>query len=174
MAQLGRPGLTAQQKKDLWSRWKLGQSLSEIGRALGKHAASIHGVLKSHGGVAPAARTRARPTLTLNDREEISRGLSAGLSLRTIATGLRRAPSTVSREVERNRGRARYRAASADDRAWVRAKRPKRCHLARHDRLRMVVAEKLQADWAPQQMAAWLRNTCGNDLSMRVSHETIY
>ena len=118
MAQMGRPGLSPGQKKELWRRWKDGQSLSEIGVALGKHAASIHGVLRAFGGIAPPTRSRSERALSSSDREEISRGLVAGLSIRKIAASLRRAPSTISREVARNGGRGEYRATSAEERAW--------------------------------------------------------
>ena len=110
MARLGRPGLSPQQKAELWTRWKAGQSLSDIGRALGEHAASVFGVLLAKGGIAPLARKRSSRSLSLQDREEISRGLIAGLSLRKIAEQLGRSPSTISRKVERNRGRYKYRA----------------------------------------------------------------
>lgn len=174
MAQLGRPGMSAQQKKELWSRWRQGQSLSEIGRALGKQPGSVHGVLSSNGGLTPYVRTRSSRVLSLGDREEISRGLVEGLSVRQIAAQLRRAPSTVSREITRNAGRSRYRAALADDRAWIAAKRPKVCLLAKNEKLRKVVAEKLQEDWSPQQISGWLDTTAGDGTAMRVSHETIY
>ena len=104
MAQMGRPGLSSQQKEELWERWKTGQSLSDIGRALGKHAASVFGVLLSKGGIAPTARTRSRLSLSLQDREEISRGLVSGLSMRKIAEELGRSPSTISREIGRIMG----------------------------------------------------------------------
>ncbi len=105
MAQLGRPGLSVEQKKDLWVRWKAGESLSTIGRALGRHAGSIHGVLASRGGVVPRPRTRSSRVLTSAEREDISRGLAASRSLRSIAYELHRAPSTISREIARNAGR---------------------------------------------------------------------
>jgi len=165
--------LSAQQKKELWCRWRQGQSLSEIGRALGKQPGSIHGILASNGGVSPHVRTRGCRALTLADREEISRGLVEGLSVRAIAERLQRAPSTVSREITRNRGRSKYRAALADDRAWAAAKRPKICLLAKNEKLRKVVAEKLQEDWSPEQISGWLAATRGG-AAMRVSHETIY
>ena len=174
MARTGRPGLSAGQKQALWARWKAGLSLSEIGRALGKHAGSIHGVLASNGGVSPRAATRSRFALTLTDREEISRGLAAGSSLRKIAGQLGRAPSTVSREVRRNHGPSRYRAGRADERAWHEAKRPKLCRLAVRGALRLAVAEKLRADWSPAQIAGWLARTYPEDATMQVSHETIY
>lgn len=118
MAQMGRPGLSASQKAELWQRWKTGQSLSDIGRALGKHAGSVHGVLSSNGGIAPLDRQRSRLALTLDEREEISRGIAAGLSIRRIAAKIGRAPSTVSREIVRHGGRERYRASDADACAW--------------------------------------------------------
>jgi IS30 family transposase len=174
MAQMGRPGLSPGQKKELWCRWKDGQSLTEIGIALGKHPGSIHGVVQAHGGIAPPARSRAERALSNAEREEISRGVVAGLSVRKIAAGLRRAPSTVSREITRNGGRERYRATLADERAWKQARRPKRCHLARHGRLCRLVAGKLKDNWSPQQISSWLALEYGEDPAMRVSHETIY
>lgn len=174
MQQLGRPGLSAQQKTELWSRWRQGQSLSEIGRALGKRAGSIYGVLAAYGGVTPCARSRSARTVSLAEREEISRGLAERQSVRAIATRLTRSPSTVSREIARNGGRAKYRAAQADDRAWALARRPKAFLLARNKRLRHFVAQKLQEDWSPEQVAGWLAATDTGDSAMRVSHETIY
>ena len=130
MAQMGRPGLSSQQKHELWARWKAGQSLSDIGRSLDKHAGSIFGVLHSRGGIAPPARRRSPRSLSVREREEISRGLVSGLSLRLIAAQLGRAPSTISREVGRKKGRRKYRAANADERTWRSACRPKPCRLA--------------------------------------------
>ena len=158
MAQMGRPGLSSQEKQELWARWRAGQSLSDIGRALGKHAASVFGVLLAKGGIASSARIRSRRSLSLQDREEISRGLVAGLSLRKIAEHLGRSASTISREVSRNHGRWKYRATDADERAWRRASRPKPCLLAANRSLQMVVAEKLDDHWSPQQVSGWLRS----------------
>ena len=135
MAQRGRPGLSPEQKRELWSRWKAGESLSEIGRALGKQPGSIHGVVASNGGYVPAVRRRSPRVLTISEREEISRGLAEGASLRRIAGRLHRAPSSISREVARHGGRHRYRAARAEQRAWDRARRPKPCKLAAVPRL---------------------------------------
>ena len=174
MAQMGRPGLSSQQKAELWQRWKAGQSLSDIGRALGKHAASVFGVLLSKGGIAPAARTRSRLSLSLRDREEISRGLIAGFSIRKIAEQLGRSPSTISREINRNQGRQKYRATDADERAWRRALRPKSYLLADNRSLQTVVAKKLADHWSPQQVSGWLKVEYLDDMTMRVSHETIY
>ena len=174
MAQMGRPGLSAADKADLWNRWKNGQSLSDIGRALGKHAGSIHGVVSSNGGVVPVARRRSRLALTIAEREEISRGISAGYSGREIAVMICRSPSTVSREIERHGGRAKYRASEADALAWKYARRPKPCRLATNLKMQKIVARKLQIDWSPEQIAGWLRLKFPNDQSMHVSHETIY
>ena len=174
MAQMGRPGLSAAQKAELWHRWKNGQSLSDIGRALGKHAGSIHGVVSSNGGIAPAARRRSRLALTLAEREEISRGMAANSSIRQIAAMIGRAPSTVSREIARHGGRNKYRASDADSQAWDQARRPKQCRLTMHESLQRVVANKLSLDWSPEQIAGWLKLGFPDDKSMRVSHETIY
>jgi DNA-binding CsgD family transcriptional regulator len=136
VARLGRPGLSAVRKKELWDRWKAGESISDIARALKKPPGSIHGVLKATGGIAPPRRRRSRRKLTLIEREEISRGLASGESMRAIAARLGRSASTVSREVGRNGGRRNYRALKADERAWEQALRPKRRLLAENDRLR--------------------------------------
>lgn len=175
MARTGRPNrTTAQQRREIWQRWKQGQSLSEIGRALGKVPGSVFHVVKANGGFVPAERSRSARVLSLHEREEISRGISAGLSLREIARRVDRAVSTVTREVNRNGGRAGYRAAVADGRAWERACRPKACVLAVDDVLRDVVAAKLGADWSPEQIAGWLRTDPEGLAGRRVSHETIY
>jgi len=174
MAEPGQWGLSAQQKQELWQRWRAGQSLTEIGRALGKHSSSIHFVIRPSGGFVPRPRTRRGTALTLVEREEISRGLAQGGSLRAIAAALRRAPSTISREVAHGGGPSGYRAASADQRAWDAARRPQSCLLARHARLRRVVARKLASDWSPEQISGWLVRTYPGDKAMRVSPETIY
>ena len=157
MAHMGRPGLSAAQKAELWQRWKQGQSLSEIGRALGKHAGSIHGVLSSNGGFIPPGRKRSRWALTLAEREEISRGMATDASIRHIAATLGRAPSTVSREIRRHGGAHTYRAAEADTQAWARTRRPKPCRLATSPTLQGIVASKLALEWSPEQVAGWLK-----------------
>ena len=167
-------GLTHQQKQELWARWKKGQSLSEIGRALGKHAGSITGMLAIHGGIAPLGRSRSARVLSSSEREEISRGISAGLTFTQIADSMGRSTSTISREVSRNGGRSRYRANVADRPAWAQSKRPKKCLLALNESLRAAVAEKLSLDWSPEQVAGWLKRQFPDDKSMHVSHETIY
>ena len=174
MAHMGRPGLSAAQKAELWQRWKQGQSLSEIGRALGKHAGSIHGVLSSNGGFIPLVRKRSRWALTLAEREEISRGLATARSIRQIAATLGRAPSTVSREIHRHGGALTYRAAEADTQAWARTRRPKPCRLATDSILQSIVASKLRLEWSPEQIAGWLKQEFPDQGTMRISHETIY
>jgi IS30 family transposase len=166
-------GLSAAQKTDIWRRWKAGESLHEIGRALGKDHGSIHFLLSQHGGIVPAIRRRSERTLTLAEREEISRGIACGLSIREIARGLQRAASTVSREVARHGGRPRYRASKADHQAWKSALRPKPCLLALHRKLRTIVARKLIQNWSPEQISGLKRRYSSNE-SMRMSHETIY
>lgn len=174
MGQWGRPGFTAEQKRELWSRWKAGESLSEIGRALGKQSGSIHGVVAANGGYVPAFRRRSPRALSLIEREEISRALAEGVSLRAIARRLGRAPSTISREITRHGGVARYRAAVADQRSWERARRPKPCKLAGSPELRALVASKLADQWSPEQISGWLARTYPGEHALQVSTETIY
>ena len=166
--------LSSAQRADLWSRWKAGQSLQAIGRALGKDKQVIHFLLARHGGIAPPVRRRSRRALTLAEREEISRGIASGCSMRVIAQHLSRASSTVSREVARHGGRAQYRANEADSQAWQSALRAKACRLALHEKLRTLVASKLMQDWSPEQISGWLKRQYPDDESLRVSHETIY
>ncbi|WP_373065486.1 IS30 family transposase [Gemmatimonas sp.] len=174
MKRVGRPGLSDVQKDELWRRFAAGETFTAIGRALGKHAGSIFGVVAGHGGIAPPLRCRAAGALTREERETISRGLAAGQSVRAIAHGVGRAPSTISREITRNGGLYAYRAMDADAAAWSRARRPKPCKLALVPRLRTIVATKLAAKWSPAQIAGWLMNTYPDDPTMHVSHETIY
>jgi IS30 family transposase len=158
----------------MWRRWKAGESLHEIGRAFGKGHGSIRFLLTQRGGIVPAARRRSPRTLTLAEREDISRGIASGSSIREIAKGLHRAASTVSREVSRHGGRPLYRASEADHQAWESALRPKVCLLAIDGKLRTIVASKLILDWSPEQISAWLKVRYPSNESMRVSHETIY
>ncbi len=166
--------LSEQQRNEMWSRWKAGQSLHEVGRAFGKAHGVIHFMLAQHGGIAPAARRRSSLTLTLAEREDISRGIASGGSIREIAKDLKRAVSTVSREGAPLGGPPLYRASDADQKAWESALRPKRCLLALHVKLQEVVAGKLILDWSPEQVSGWLKSEYPEDESMRVSHETIY
>ena len=166
--------LSATERAEVWRRWKDGQSLHAIGRALGRAHPVVHLLLKRDGGIAPPARRRSRRVLTLVEREDISRGIASGCSLRVIAQALRRAPCTVSREVARHGGRAKYRASAADQQAWDSALRPKACLLATHNQLQRIVAGKLIKDWSPKQISGWLKTEYPKDESLHVSHETIY
>ena len=174
MAQGKRDRLSTEQRIDMWRRWKAGESLHEIGRAFGKDHGSIQFLLSQRGGIVPAARRRSLRTLTVAEREDISRGIGSGSSIREIAKGLQRAASTVSREVARHGGRPLYRANEADHQAWESAQRPKACLLATHVKLRTIVASKLILDWSPEQISGWLKIRYPKNESMRVSHETIY
>jgi IS30 family transposase len=165
---------SAAERRELWERWKRGESVSDIARALDRAPGTIHCTLRERGGVAPSERRRSRLALTLAEREEISRGIAAGESARRIAARLERAPSTVTREIKRHGGRNRYRAAGADRRAWDNARRPQACKLARDPGLARLVAAMLGEDWSPEQIAGWLKATFPDDQTMRVSHETIY
>ena len=170
----GRLGLSAIDKREIWSRWKAGQTLHEIGRVYGPCHNTIRAVLLPRGGIPPLARRRSRLALTFAEREDIPRGMASGSSIREIARHLHRATSTVSREVARHGGRPAYRAYDADQQAWNAALRPKRCLFAVNSELRDVVASKLILDWSPEQISGWLKAQYPNDESMRVSHETIY
>ena len=169
-----RTRLSASQRVEVWRRWKAGESLHAIGRVLSKAHPVIHLLLKRHGGIAPLVRRRSGISLTLQEREDISRGIACGSSIRAIAKGLKRAVSTVSREVARHGGRAQYRASEADLQAWESALRPQTCLLATHTKLQEIVASKLMLDWSPEQISGGLKIEYPNDESMRVSHETIY
>ena len=158
----------------MWDRWQAGDSLHEIARLFDRGHSSIQGILSETGGIRPRPRSRSRRALTLAEREEISRGVVAGQSLRSIATSLCRAPSTVSREINRNGGRRSYRASKADQAAWDRACRPKTCKLVANPALARVVARKLRGLWSPEQIAGWLKYTYPDDENYQVSHETIY
>jgi IS30 family transposase len=174
MLKEGRPGLTDAQKAEMWQRWKAGQSTDEICHALGRKWSSVLEQLALSGGLQPRVRRRAARALTVAEREEVSRGLCAGRSLRCIARGLGRAPSTVSREVARHWGRYGYRANHADYEASVSALRPKPCRLQLNARLRRAVAGRLALEWSPEQISGWLKKHYPTDESMHVSHETIY
>jgi IS30 family transposase len=166
---------TPAQKAELWERWKQGQSISSISRALERrNKTGVQRIISLHGGIAPPARHRAPSALRLEEREEISRGIAAGRSIRGIARSLGRSPSTISREISRHGGAQAYRAARADKHAWARALRPKRCRLACHGRLRWRVAQKLALQWSPEQIAGWLKRRDPDDPGMRISHEAIY
>ena len=162
------------QKTLMWDRWQKGESLHTIARLFDRYHTSIAGILSRTGGIRPKPRSRSRLALTLSERETISRGISAHLSIRAIADQLGRSPSTVSREIARNGGYDHYRAAQAEQAAWDRAKRPKRCKLAYHKSLARIVAKKLRSQWSPQQIAGWLKREHPDNEDYQVSHETIY
>jgi IS30 family transposase len=170
----GQWGFTPRQQAEVWRRRKAGESLTSIGRALGKLEGSIFTLVVKQGGIAPAPRRRARRALTAEEREHISRGLITGQSIRAIARELGRPASTISREVTRHGGRTHYRAVAADRRAWRRAKRPKPCRLALESTLRRLVTAKLQRNWSPEQIAGWLKREYPQDAHMHISQETIY
>jgi IS30 family transposase len=178
MLQMGlrkRRFYTETEKSLMWDRWQKGDSMNEIGRAFGIQGhSSIQKIFSETGGIRPAERKRSSRSLSLAEREEISRGLVSGRSMRSIAAELGRAPSSVSREIRRNEGCRRYRANKADALAWDRAKRPKTCKLAENPALARIVASKLQLQWAPWQIAGWLKKHFPQDESRQVSHETIY
>ena len=140
----------------MWDRWQKGDSMAAIAHLFDREHSSVQTILQKAGGIRPPQRRRSERALSLAEREEISRGVVAGLSLRSIATSLGRAPSTVCREINRNGGRHRYRAIKADRAAWERARRPKPCKLAENRRLSRLVTKKLQQDWSPEQIAGWL------------------
>jgi len=169
-----RVGFSAGQSTELWERWKRGDGLKAIGRVLGKPSSCIFAHIKPSGGIKPPARRRSRLALSLAEREDISRGLVAGRSVRSMARALGRSPSTVSREIVRNGGSRWYRAAAADRRAWKQALRPKLCKLAVHGQLRQAVAAKLERNWSPEQIAGWLKRMHPGTEACQVSHETIY
>ena len=162
------------QKALMWERWKQGWTLNEIGRLFDRFHTSVQKILAETGGIRPPVRRRAESALTLAEREEISRAVVAGESIRSMAVRLGRAPSTISREIRRNGGREDYRASYADAATWDRARRPKRCKLRGNRALARIVAAKLRMFWSPEQIAGWLKHTYPCDESLHVSHETIY
>jgi len=162
------PKFSGIQRQELWQRWRQGESIAEIGRALGKDSSSVRYFLSIYGGMTPVPRCRANIVLTLNERETISGGLNARQSLRSLAKQLQRSPSTISREVNRNEGYEHYRA------AWQLARRSKPCKLETEKQLCNRVTDKLALNWSLQQIAGWLKLTYSNRPQMQVSQETIY
>ncbi len=165
---------TESQKALMWERWRKGESLQQIAQLFDRNHTSIQGILARTGGIQPRPRCRSQRALSLAEREEISRGLVAGHSIRSIAILLRRAPSTISREINRNGGQSGYRASQAEQAAWDRASRPKFCKLAENRHLASLVADKLRVQWSPEQVAGWLKCTYPGNEDYQVSHETIY
>lgn len=166
--------LNEDQRRELWRMWRAGKSHQDIARHMNISKPSVFLYIEKRGGIEPRARKRSAIVLRQDEREEISRGLRAGMSLRQIARELDRSPSTISREVRRHGGREKYRAASADRRAWQHARRPKPSRLAGNEALRTLVSEKLRLEWSPEQIALWLERENPDDPSLQVSHETIY
>jgi len=166
--------LSAVEQGELWRRWKAGEPVRSISLALERPYHLLYHLIRIRGGVAPEMPRRSRRALSLADREEISRGLSAQLSIRQIATRIGKAASSVSREIRRNGGAREYRATGAEGAAWRRARRPKLCLLARQPHLRRQVMQWLERRWSPQQIARRLTQQFPDDQTMRVSHETIY
>jgi len=162
------------QKAEIWDRWQKGETLNSIGRVFDRPSSSIFNQLAPSGGIRPPIRQRSQLALSLTERETISRGIAAGQSMRTIASELNRAPSTISREIKRNGSTGQYRATHADQSAWDRACRPKPCKLSLSPSLCRIVVVKLQSNWSPQQIAGWLKREHPEDKSKHVSHETIY
>lgn len=169
-----RRTFTAEEKASVFELWKNGTGFSEIANILGSKPGTIFTMLRDTGGIKPHERKRAVAHLTLSEREEIRAGLSAKMSIRAIATALNRSPSTISREVQRNRGRRYYKAVDANNRANRMAKRPKPCLLDQNLPLRKLVLEKLEMKWSPEQISGWLRRTKPRQKTLRISPETIY
>ena len=165
---------TAKEKAFVFDLWKRGTGFSDIAKILDSKPGTIFTMLRDTGGIKPTERRRAVAHLTLSEREEIRAGLSAQMSIRAIARSLNRSPSTISREVQRNRGRRGYKAVDANNRANRMAKRPKVCLLERNPQLRNLVLEKLELKWSPEQIAGWLRRTFPHQNMMQISAETIY
>jgi IS30 family transposase len=174
MAYRTRIYYTDTQKAEMWDRWQRGETLHSIARLFDRHHTSVRGIIAATGGIRPPERHRSRLALTLAEREEISRGIARDLSLRAIAARLKRAPSTISREVKRNGGLKSYRASQADQAAWDRTHRPKPCKLVSEPKLSRLVAHKLRSHWSPEQIAGWLKRAYPGDENRQVSHETIY
>ena len=174
MKQRPRIYYTESHKALMWERWRKGESLQDIAQLFDRNHSSIQRILAETGGIRPPQRRRSRLALTLAEREEISRALASGHSIRSIASLIERAPSTISREIQRNGGHSCYRASQADQAAWDRARRPKSCRLAENRTLARIVATKLQLMWSPEQIAGWLKRTYPDGENDKVSHETIY
>lgn len=169
-----RTCMSADQRARLWRGWLAGEPVKQIASALERPCGTIQMHVYHRGGCAPRPRVRSARALSLHEREEILLGLCAQRSLRQIAYALKRAPSTISREVARHGGRRAYRASVADRQAWHAARRPKPCKLVRYPRLRQQVLRMLALQWSPQQISHSLAARFKANNSMRVSHETIY
>ena len=166
--------MTPERKSRIWELWRQGQPMSFIAGDINKPPATVYSYLLYHGGIEPGSGIRRLGALSFEERELISRGLACGKSIRNIARDIDRAPSTVSREISRNGGVNRYRAASAEKAFLRRSKRPKPLLLAQNVALREIVGRLLQADWSPEQISGWLKRQQSDGQKMSVSHETIY
>src|ERR1700691_6666513 len=163
---------TAAQKAELWDRWKNGQSAAAISRALDrKNKTGVERIVVLHGGIVPAPRRRALAALRLEEREEISRGIAVGRSIRRIAQGRGRAPSTLSREIRRNGGSQAYRANRADRGAWERSLRPKPCRLALYDG---AWRRSLRCNGRRSRSRGWLKQEFPTHQDIQISHKAIY
>lgn len=167
-------GFTPEQQEQIWQYWKQGESFSDIARIVGKPPGCIHPVIAYSGGIYPKPQKRSHKALTLIEREEISRACVAGKTIRQIALMLKRAPSTISREIKRNGGKIAYRAHQAENKAWQNAKRPKLCYLSTNIKLRDIIEAKLTLNWSPEQISNWLKHMYPTEKAMWISHETIY
>ena len=174
MKQRPRIYYSARQRTLIWDRWQKGETLHQIAGLFDRYHSSIQRIVAETGGIRPAERHRSKLALTLSEREEISRAVVAGHSIRAIAVSLGRAPSTISREIRRNGGSEGYRASRAEQAAWDRARRPKLCKLVQNRALAHLVASKLCLEWSPEQIAGWLKRSYPDDETNQVSHETIY
>ncbi len=174
MARIRRSGFSEFEKAEIWRGWKSGKTFRSIGRGLGRRSSHVRMLVAANGGFIPPPRRRSTLVLSRVEREEISRGIAAGHSMRTIATALKRAPSTVSREIARHGGREAYRANAADRAAWKLSRRAKPCRLATHGWLRRAVVKKLRRQWSPEQISGWLKEEYPDALDMQISYETIY
>lgn len=166
--------VSEQVRAAIWDQWEKGLATEEIASTIGAGRCNVRSIIQRCGGIRPARRYRSQRVLSATEREEISRGIMAGCSMREIARHLERAPSSISREIARHGGMSGYRALNADERAWRHARRPKACLLARNDALCQLVTHKLLIDWSPQQISGWLKQAYSDDAAMQVSHETIY
>lgn len=174
MAKIGRPGLPETERRRVWELWKQGHSFSEISKTVGVAPGSVFSILRPRGGIWFPEPTPPPGALSLAEREEISRGLAADKSIRTIAAELGRAASTISREIAKNNGPKRYRAIDANDRATRNRARPQRLKLQKNPVLTNYVSARLQRFWSPEQIAGRLRLDYPNNQRMHISHEAIY
>lgn len=174
MTNRSRKVFTDEERHRCWQLWRQGLGFSDIARDIDSKPGTVFGLIRLNGGFPPKQRYRNQLHLTLQEREEISRGIAKGLAIRAIATQLSRSPSTISREINRHGGVNCYRATKADQVAWKNACRPKLCKLASNPDLCDFITDKLQRKWSPQQISGWLSRNPVDNMHMQISHETIY